>query len=92
MPRSRSGDSVLIVNNAMQSGAGAAGGSLPPNAGVDKTIAKAVKAGATLLVPAQDMFWADRFGRVEDLQGNRWGTETHREDVTLREMKSGQNG
>jgi uncharacterized glyoxalase superfamily protein PhnB len=54
---------------------------------VDKTIAKAVKAGATMLMAAQDMFWGDRFGRVEDPQGNRWGIATHKEDVTPKEMK-----
>src|SRR5437879_3928174 len=40
---------------------------------VDKTFAKAVKAGAKVLRPVQDRFWGERFGRVEDPSGNRWG-------------------
>jgi uncharacterized glyoxalase superfamily protein PhnB len=80
------GDSVVMVNDAMQEPAQPAGLFLYVE-NVDKTIAKAVKAGATMLMPAQDMFWGDRFGRVEDPQGNRWGIATHKEDVTPKEMK-----
>jgi uncharacterized glyoxalase superfamily protein PhnB len=54
---------------------------------VDKTIAKAVKAGAKVVMPAQDMFWGDRFGRVVDPQGNIWAIGTHVEDVSPAEMK-----
>lgn len=54
---------------------------------VDKTFAKAVKAGATALMAPQDMFWGDRFARVVDPAGNKWGLATHREDVTPRELK-----
>ena len=62
----------------------------PPNVcvpEVDKTFTRAVKAGATVAMPVQDMFWGDRFGSVDDPAGNRWGIATHREDVTPREMK-----
>ena len=80
------GDSVLMVNDAMQEPAQPAGLFLyVPD--VDKTVAKAVKAGATVMMPPQNMFWGDRFGRVEDPQGNKWGIATHREDVTPKEMK-----
>lgn len=80
------GDSVVMLNDAVQEPAQPAGLFLyVPD--VDKTVAKAVKAGATVLMPVQDMFWGDRFGRIEDPQGNRWGIATHREDVTPRELK-----
>ena len=56
-----------------------------PNA--DKTFAKAVKAGAKELMAPTDQFWGDRFSRVEDPFGNRWGIATHIEDVTPKQMK-----
>ena len=80
------GDSIVMLNDAMQEPPQPAGLFLyVPD--VDKTFAKAVKAGATILMPVQDMFWGDRFGRVVDPSGNRWGIATHREDVTPKEMK-----
>jgi uncharacterized glyoxalase superfamily protein PhnB len=54
---------------------------------VDKTFAKAEKAGAKVLMPLQDMPWGDRFARVEDPFGNRWQLATHIEDVSPKEMK-----
>ncbi len=80
------GDSVLMLNDAMQEPAVPSGLFLYVDS-VDKTLAKAVKAGAELLMPAQDMFWGDRFGRVRDPQGNTWGIATHIEDVTPKDMK-----
>jgi PhnB protein len=80
------GDSVLMLNDAMQEPAQPAGLFLYVE-NVDKTFAKAVKAGAEVIMPVQDMFWGDRFGRVRDPQGNTWGIATHREDVTPKEMK-----
>jgi PhnB protein len=54
---------------------------------VDKTYAKALKAGATSVMPPQGMFWGDRFARVNDPSGNGWAIATHIEDVDAREMK-----
>jgi PhnB protein len=54
---------------------------------VDKTFAKAVKAGAKQIMPPQDMFRGDRFGSIEDPYGNHWAIATHIEDVPPREMK-----
>ena len=80
------GDSILMLNDEMQEPAQPASLFLyVPD--VDKTVAKAVKAGATVLMAPQDMFWGDRFGRIADPAGNKWGIATHREDVTPREMK-----
>jgi hypothetical protein len=33
-------------------------------------------------MPPADMFWGDRFGRVIDPFGVRWGIATHQEDVS----------
>jgi PhnB protein len=54
---------------------------------VDKTIAKAVKAGATVLMAPEDQFWGDRFGRIKDPQGNTWGVATRIENVSPKEMQ-----
>ena len=80
------GDSVVMLTDAMQESAQPAGLFLyVPD--VDKSFAKAIKAGATVLMPVQDMFWGDRFGRFEDPAGNRWGIASHREDVSPKDMK-----
>jgi uncharacterized glyoxalase superfamily protein PhnB len=80
------GDSIVMLNDVMQEPAQPASLFLYV-LDVDKAFAKAVKAGATVLMPVQDMFWGDRFGRFADPSGNRWGIATHREDVSPRDMK-----
>ena len=80
------GDTIVMLNDAMQEPAQPAGLFLyVPD--VDKTFAKAVKAGATVLMAPQDMFWGDRFSRVMDPSGNRWGIGTHVEDVAPKDLK-----
>ena len=80
------GDSIVMLNDVIQEPARPAGLFLyVPD--VDKTLARAVKAGATVVMPVQDMFWGDRFASVTDPSGNRWGIATHREDVPPKEMK-----
>lgn len=49
---------------------------------VDAAIAQAVAAGATLTMPAADMFWGDRYGQVKDPFGHQWSIATHIRDVT----------
>jgi PhnB protein len=41
-------------------------------ADVDKVWKKAVKAGATVVMPLADMFWGDRYGRIRDPFGHSW--------------------
>ena len=53
----------------------------------DKTVAKAVKLGATQKGPVMDMFWGDRCGIVVDLDGNTWMVSTHKAEPTPQEMK-----
>ncbi|WP_229600348.1 VOC family protein [Reyranella humidisoli] len=39
---------------------------------VDAAFDKAVKAGATIAMPVQDMFWGDRYGQLRDPFGVMW--------------------
>jgi len=82
----RIGDSMLTFSDAAMDPA-RPGNLLVYVPNVDKTFAKAVKAGAKALMPPADQFWGDRFGRIEDPSGNRWGIATHIEDVTPKQMK-----
>jgi PhnB protein len=80
------GDSVIMLSDATGQPAVPAGLFLYVD-NVDKVFAKAVKAGAEVVMPVRDMFWGDRFGSVRDPQGNTWAIATHREDVPPKEMK-----
>jgi len=53
---------------------------------VDAAFQQAVDAGATVLVPPEDMFWGDRFGTLVDPFGHQWHIATHQEDLTPEEM------
>jgi PhnB protein len=43
---------------------------------VDATIERAVAAGAKVLLPAADMPWGDRVGRIIDAAGHVWNVAT----------------
>lgn len=49
---------------------------------VDAAFDKAVKAGATVKMPVEDMFWGDRYGQLEDPFGHLWSIGTHIADVS----------
>ena len=53
---------------------------------VDAAFTRAVDAGCTSLMGPTDMFWGDRFAKVEDPYGNQWALATHKEDVPPRQM------
>jgi PhnB protein len=53
----------------------------------DKTFDKAVKLGATSVMPVTDMFWGDRTGTITDPDGHNWMIGTHIEEPTAQEMK-----
>lgn len=42
----------------------------------DAAIKQAADAGATVIMPAQDMFWGDRYGQVKDPFGHTWSFAT----------------
>ena len=54
---------------------------------VDKTVAKAVKLGATLKGQVMDMFWGDRTGTLIDPEGYMWMIATHKAEPTPKEMQ-----
>jgi PhnB protein len=90
----RIGDSLVMLADEMP----AMGASAPETVGgspvhiflyvpdVDKVFAQAVKAGATVTMPLTDMFWGDRYGKLNDPFGHKWALATHVEDVSPREM------
>jgi PhnB protein len=54
---------------------------------VDAAFARAVGAGAKVVMPVTDMFWGDRFAAVDDPSGHRWGLATHVEDPSPAEFE-----
>ncbi len=48
---------------------------------VDAFVARAVKAGAKITMPIADMFWGDRYGKIEDPFGHLWSVATHVRDI-----------
>ena len=53
---------------------------------VDALFKKAVAAGAKVQMPLTDMFWGDRFCRLEDPSGHSWSLAKRIENVSPREM------
>ena len=51
-------------------------------------VAGAVAAGAKITMPVDDMFWGDRYGKIEDPFGHHWSVATHVRDVSLEEMRA----
>jgi PhnB protein len=54
---------------------------------VDTVFNRAVKAGAKVEMALENQFWGDRYGKVRDPFGHRWGLAQHIEDVAPEEMK-----
>lgn len=55
---------------------------------VDQAFARAVKAGAEVVMPLRDMFWGDRYGILLDPFGHRWSLATHIRDVSPEEIRA----
>jgi uncharacterized glyoxalase superfamily protein PhnB len=54
----------------------------------DATAARAVEAGAKMIMPVAEQFWGDRYGVVEDPFGHRWSLATHVRDVSPDDLKN----
>jgi PhnB protein len=54
---------------------------------VDEAVERAIAAGAKLIRPVADQFYGDRVGGVEDPFGYRWFIATHKEDLTMDEIR-----
>ena len=52
----------------------------------DKVWKKATAAGATEVMPLQDMFWGDRYGQVKDPFGFIWAISSQKEELTPAEV------
>jgi uncharacterized glyoxalase superfamily protein PhnB len=88
------GDAVMLVDEMPQWGA------LGPKAlkgspvtlhlyveDVDAAVKRAVDAGAKVTMPVADMFWGDRYGKIEDPFGHHWSLATHKRDVSMDEAR-----
>jgi len=53
----------------------------------DAVFEQAVRAGAKATMPLDDMFWGDRYGKLEDPFGHQWSVGTHVRDVSPEEMQ-----
>lgn len=49
---------------------------------VDRTVERAVAAGARVLIPIQNQFWGDRIGWIMDPSGHVWTIATRIEETT----------
>jgi PhnB protein len=54
---------------------------------VDAAVKRAVAAGAKLIRPVADQFYGDRTGGIEDPFGYRWYIATHKEDLSIDEIR-----
>jgi len=54
---------------------------------VDAAVARASAAGAKVTRPVQDQFYGDRTGSLEDPFGHVWHIATHKEEVSMAELK-----
>lgn len=54
---------------------------------VDAAVAQAVAAGATVKMPADDMFWGDRYAVLQDPFGHSWSLATHVRDVSPEDIQ-----
>ncbi len=55
---------------------------------VDRTVERAVAAGAKIVKPVENQFYGDRSGFIQDPFGHFWGVATHVEDVSPQEMEA----
>jgi len=53
----------------------------------DAVVARSVALGAEMVFPLQDQFYGDRSGTLTDPFGHLWTVATHKEDVSMEEMR-----
>jgi uncharacterized glyoxalase superfamily protein PhnB len=54
----------------------------------DAVTARAVAAGAKVMMPVADMFWGDRSGVIEDPFGHRWSIATPQKKLSAQEIQA----
>ena len=57
----------------------------------DAAFKKAIAAGAKQTYPITEMFWGDKMGSVLDPFGHKWNIATHVRDMSMDEIKKGQD-
>jgi len=58
----------------------------------DQVFNRAVSAGSKSENPVSDMFWGDRCGTLTDPFGHKWTVATHKEDLSMEEIKKRAQG
>jgi PhnB protein len=54
----------------------------------DSTVERAVAAGASVLMPLQDLFWGARYGKILDPFGHEWGINQQLKEQTEAETQA----
>ena len=54
---------------------------------VDAFVQRAANAGAKVTMPAADVFWGDRYAKLEDPFGHQWSVATHVRDLSSEEIQ-----
>ena len=54
----------------------------------DAVVKQAAAAGAQVVRPVQDQFYGDRGGTVTDPYGHVWHVSTHKEDLSMDELRA----
>jgi PhnB protein len=93
------GDSIIMLADEFpefgslspQSVGGSASGLHIYTEDVDSSFDRAVKAGARVEMPVADMFWGDRYGKLQDPFGHKWSIGTHKADLTMDEIEKAQH-
>ena len=91
----RIGDSIIMLNDEMPEWGTFSPKSLKGSPvtihlyveNADAVFGQAVRAGAKVTMPLADMFWGDRYGKLEDPFGHQWSIGTHVRDATPEEMQ-----
>ena len=55
---------------------------------IDALFEQATQAGATVVMPIDNMFWGDRYAILRDPFGHSWSIATHVEDVSPEDMET----
>lgn len=53
----------------------------------DALYQRAVDAGAEPVMPLEDTFWGDRYGKLKDPYGHHWSIATHVKDLSSEEIE-----
>ena len=54
----------------------------------DAVVARAVAAGARVIMPLQDMFWGARYGQILDPFGHAWGINQQLQELSPEETQA----